>query len=102
MSTTEKETGNGDGLEAGTQPTSPASVSIQPKETMGSKVRSRSGTDSESGTFDEPHPHLHAKTFLAVFAVCCIYFVEIYNVVGAGAVSKLLQQQTQAYHIRSS
>ncbi|KAK3328580.1 major facilitator superfamily domain-containing protein [Cercophora scortea] len=34
---------------------------------------------------DEPKPHLHAKTFLAVFAVCSIYFVQIYNVVGAGA-----------------
>ncbi|KAK3324879.1 major facilitator superfamily domain-containing protein [Apodospora peruviana] len=33
----------------------------------------------------EPKPHLHAKTFLAVFAVCAIYFVQIYNVVGTGA-----------------
>jgi len=43
-----------------------------------------SSSDSQD---DEPKPHLHAKTFLAVFAVCIIYFVQIYNVVGCGAVS---------------
>ncbi|ORY58183.1 major facilitator superfamily domain-containing protein [Pseudomassariella vexata] len=37
----------------------------------------------------EPVPHLHGKTFLAVFAVCFIYFAQLINVVGAGA-------QTQA------
>jgi len=31
-------------------------------------------------------PHLHAKTFLIVFAVCLIYFAQLINVVGAGAV----------------
>ena len=31
-------------------------------------------------------PHLHAKTFLTVFAVCLIYFAQLINVVGAGAV----------------
>ena len=36
---------------------------------------------------DEPVPHLHAKTFLTVFAVCLIYFAQLINVVGAGAVS---------------
>jgi hypothetical protein len=35
---------------------------------------------------DEPTPHLHAKTFLIVFAVCLIYFAQLVNVVGAGAV----------------
>lgn len=39
---------------------------------------------------DEPVPHLHAKTFLVVFAVCLIYFVQLINVVGAGAVRRLL------------
>ncbi|KAG4444107.1 hypothetical protein IFR05_000460 [Cadophora sp. M221] len=34
---------------------------------------------------DEPVPHLHAKTFLVVFAVCLIYFAQLINVVGAGA-----------------
>jgi len=36
---------------------------------------------------DEPEPHLHAKTWLTVFAVCLIYFAQLINVVGAGAVS---------------
>jgi len=35
----------------------------------------------------EPEPHLHAKTFLAVFAVCLIYFAQDFALVGAGAVS---------------
>jgi hypothetical protein len=44
------------------------------------------GSDgSDSGR--EPHVHLHAKTFLAVFAVCLIYFAQLVNLVGAGAVS---------------
>jgi hypothetical protein len=32
-------------------------------------------------------PKLHAKTFLAIFAVCLIYYAQLFNVVGAGAVS---------------
>ena len=36
---------------------------------------------------DEPEPRLHAKTWLTVFAVCLIYFAQLINVVGAGAVS---------------
>ena len=39
---------------------------------------------------EEPVPHLHAKTFLVVFAVCLIYFAQLINVVGAGAVSIFL------------
>jgi len=39
---------------------------------------------------EQPVPHLHAKTFLVVFAVCLIYFAQLINVVGAGAVSILL------------
>lgn len=38
---------------------------------------------------DEPVPHLHAKTYLTVFAICLIYFAQLINVVGAGAVSHL-------------
>jgi hypothetical protein len=45
-------------------------------------ARSEGGSSSS----DEPEATLHAKTYLAVFAVCMIYFVQIYNVVGAGAV----------------
>lgn len=36
---------------------------------------------------EEPKPHLHTKTFLAVFAVFGIYFAQVYCLVGAGAVS---------------
>lgn len=35
----------------------------------------------------EAIPHLHSKTFLTVFSVCFIYFAQLINVVGAGAVS---------------
>jgi len=35
----------------------------------------------------EPIPHLHMKTYLTVFAICLIYFAQLINVVGAGAVS---------------
>ena len=35
----------------------------------------------------EPQPHLHARTFLAVFAMCLIYFAQDFALVGAGSVS---------------
>lgn len=35
---------------------------------------------------DAPAPKLHLKTWLTVFAVCLIYFAQLINVVGAGAV----------------
>lgn len=35
----------------------------------------------------DPEARLHAKTWLTVFAVCLIYFAQLINVVGAGAVS---------------
>jgi hypothetical protein len=35
-----------------------------------------------------PQPHLHAKTFLAVFAVFTIYAAQLFAIVGAGTVSK--------------
>ena len=37
---------------------------------------------------DEAVPHLHAKTFLIIFAVALIYFTQVLNVVGAGSVGK--------------
>ena len=40
-------------------------------------------------TVDEPVAHLHAKTFLVVFAVLTIYFAQLFNIVGAGAVSQV-------------
>ncbi|RDW76097.1 hypothetical protein BP5796_06918 [Coleophoma crateriformis] len=39
----------------------------------------------ESIEDDGQVPHLHAKTYLTVFAVCLIYFTQLINVVGAGA-----------------
>ena len=35
---------------------------------------------------DAPAAKLHLKTWLTVFAVCLIYFAQLINVVGAGAV----------------
>lgn len=46
------------------------------------------GITSSIEDADEPVPHLHAKTFLIVFSVCLIYFAQLINVVGAGAVSR--------------
>ncbi|KAK3360441.1 major facilitator superfamily domain-containing protein [Lasiosphaeria hispida] len=44
----------------------------------------------DSASTDGPQPQLHAKTFLAVLSVCVIYFVQIYNVVGAGALTNTI------------
>ncbi len=49
---------------------------------------SASSNNNSIGELDEPVPHLHAKTFLTVFAVCLVYFAQLINVVGAGAVCK--------------
>lgn len=38
------------------------------------------------GEENEPVPHLHAKTYLAVFTVTVIYYAQLVNLVGAGAV----------------
>lgn len=38
------------------------------------------------GEENEPVPHLHAKTYLAVFTVFVIYYAQLVNLVGAGAV----------------
>lgn len=62
-------------------------------------TESARGTETETGTkdtrhheslssaFDEPSPHLHAKTFFAVLAICMLYFTQNFCIVGAGAVS---------------
>lgn len=44
------------------------------------------GSSDGSVTSDEPAPHLHAKTFLAVFAVAMIYAAQLFSLIGAGAV----------------
>ncbi|EGO52062.1 hypothetical protein NEUTE1DRAFT_50973 [Neurospora tetrasperma FGSC 2508] len=51
---------------------------------------------SDGPESDDPVPHLHAKTFLAVFAVCLIYIAQLISLVGAGA-----QGQTIASHFSS-
>jgi hypothetical protein len=55
------------------------------KESPAEDIISQHGENSVDG--DEPQPKLHAKTFLAVFAVCLIYFAQDFALVGAGAVS---------------
>ena len=51
-------------------------------------VGQEKGSVSESSdSLNEPAPHLHAKTLLAVLAVCTIYFAQLVTLVGAGAVS---------------
>ncbi|KAK3955662.1 major facilitator superfamily domain-containing protein [Pseudoneurospora amorphoporcata] len=51
---------------------------------------------SDGPESDDPVPQLHAKTFLAVAAVCLIYIAQLISLVGAGA-----QGQTIASHFRS-
>ncbi|KAF6824041.1 siderophore iron transporter [Colletotrichum musicola] len=55
------------------------------------------GSSDGSLTSDEPAPHLHAKTFLAVFAVAMIYAAQLFSLIGAGA-----QGQTIAGHFGAS
>jgi hypothetical protein len=43
---------------------------------------------------EEVVPHLHAKTYVTVFAVALISFAQIINIVGAGSVSKLPNSRT--------
>lgn len=47
-------------------------------------------TSDSSESLIEQKPHLHAKTYLAVGAVCLIYIAQLVCLVGAGAVSVLL------------
>lgn len=48
--------------------------------------RHRDGVETEGQS--EPQPQIHAKTFLALFAICLIYFSQTFALVGTGAVSK--------------
>ena len=52
--------------------------------------------DSDSGvSTDDESAHLHAKTWLAVLAVGMIYFAQLVNLVGAGAVSNFLSTRAE-------
>ena len=55
----------------------------------GSPPGSPKGEAAHASSFsdNEPVPHLHLKTYLAVFTVCLIYYAQLFNIVGAGAVS---------------
>lgn len=50
--------------------------------------REKGSASDSSESVDEPRPRLHAKTLLAVLAVCTIYFAQLITLVGAGAVSQ--------------
>ncbi|KAF7548044.1 hypothetical protein G7Z17_g7323 [Cylindrodendrum hubeiense] len=39
----------------------------------------------EMGGLSEPQPQIHAKTFLALFAICLIYFSQTFALVGTGS-----------------
>lgn len=51
-------------------------------------ITSKAGDDEHTG--DDGDARLHGKTVLAVLAVCLIYFAQLINLVGAGAVSHCL------------
>ena len=71
--------------EAGSPPSTASEHDQHPEK--GTVQSSQFAAFDTASSRSEPRPHLHAKTFLAVFAICVIYFVQIYNVVGCGAVS---------------
>jgi hypothetical protein len=54
------------------------------------------GENGESVQLDteqnEPQPHVHLKTYIAVFAVCMVYLAQNFAIVGAGAVSVSVPQ----------
>ncbi|KAK5655511.1 hypothetical protein OQA88_5782 [Cercophora sp. LCS_1] len=70
----------------------PSVDEAKPTATVSEKPVDKSTAPSDSSD-DELVPHLHAKTFLAVFAVCLIYSAQLVNLVGAG-----VQGQTIAAH----
>jgi hypothetical protein len=53
-------------------------------------------TESSHGESSERAPRLRAKTFLAVAAVCLIYFAQLVSLVGAGVVSYRLAPPSRA------
>ncbi|KAH7632551.1 major facilitator superfamily domain-containing protein [Sordaria sp. MPI-SDFR-AT-0083] len=69
--------------EAGSPPSTASEHDQHPEK--GTVQSSQFAAFDTASSRSEPRPHLHAKTFLAVFAICVIYFVQIYNVVGCGA-----------------
>lgn len=66
----------------------------QQSDTDGSEKSKKSPSSVGSSTLDEDEaaPRLHAKTFLIIFTVGLIYFTQVVNIVGTGAVSTFLLQ----------
>ncbi|KAK0730238.1 major facilitator superfamily domain-containing protein [Lasiosphaeris hirsuta] len=62
----------------------------QPKLAAVATEKAVAGSAHLQAEDDEPKPHLHAKTFLAVFAVCLIYMAQLVNLVGAGAQGQII------------
>ncbi|KAB5517003.1 major facilitator superfamily domain-containing protein [Coniochaeta sp. 2T2.1] len=59
--------------------------SAKPVQNVHSKeVRNSSDEDLE------PVPHVHLRTYLAVFAVCLIYFAQVFALVGAGSQGQVI------------
>lgn len=51
-------------------------------------TRDRVSSSSEDEASQVERPRLTLRTFLAVLAVCLIYFAQLISLVGAGAVSR--------------
>ncbi|OHF03927.1 hypothetical protein CORC01_00789 [Colletotrichum orchidophilum] len=64
---------------------------------VGSEKAATGSSLETTTTYDEPNHELHAKTFVAVFATCLIYFAQLVSLVGAGA-----QGQTIAGHFNAT
>ncbi|KAK3330756.1 major facilitator superfamily domain-containing protein [Apodospora peruviana] len=72
------------------KPSTPSSTEqhdVKPALSTSEKAVAHSSTSNDT---DEPKPHLHAKTFLAVIAVCLIYMAQLVNLVGAGAQGQVI------------
>jgi hypothetical protein len=81
------------------KPDTPASgtTSTSPSE-KGHSVVHTSTENNGANEFELVHtPHLHAKTFLTVFAVCLIYIAQTFTLVGAGAVCLTSQSSSMMY-----
>ncbi|KAF4626340.1 hypothetical protein G7Y89_g11820 [Cudoniella acicularis] len=62
------------------------------KDTTVRRDITKSSNTSDDGEPDLA-PHLHARTFLAVFAVCLIYVAQVFALVGAGAQGQFIASQ---------
>ncbi|KAI0128994.1 major facilitator superfamily domain-containing protein [Xylariales sp. AK1849] len=45
---------------------------------------------SRSSDGDGPRPHVHLKTYIAIFAVCLVYVAQNFAIVGAGAQAQII------------